>query len=424
MIPMRLCIVCGKTLNRKGRLCRTCESNKYMTQRYDEYKNYFENDNTPLGQLIFSFINYLDSSYGDQKREIAYRIRYTLEAFNKGEIAVKDKWSIEDVLQIENYRHGLSIQRKTALHHFIQYLISTYNLKSESEELRIIQVIKNIPLEFQEISKKYLDFLLSYRKLKHWTRLQIAYSLKYFFTHLTVNYKLIDVRQITNDHILSYISYLLTNNSQKNAYIRFREIATFFKWAQRYKLTFGNPCKNIDVDYGHKPTQGLSEERQRELIKRWLDMDTDPREAVIGILGLLYACSSEEIRNLKIFDLQDGELKITGRPINIIFPKKIREIINRYLLWRQSICKGAKNDYFLVSKISYKKNCPVSDSSFRSLLKDTGLSPRDFRATRIHDIASTGNVKLLEGLGLTYEGIKTYLRIATPVLLMGHKIEQ
>ncbi|WP_273483934.1 hypothetical protein [Desulforamulus ruminis] len=372
---------------------------------------------------MIDFMTYLDDSYGDQKREIAYRTRYVYEALKNEEVSLKSKWTIQDILNIEKYRQALSVQKRTALHHFVQYLLVRYNLQTDIEEFRILEVIEDIPKDFQDITKKYLEFLRSYRKLKHWTRFQLAYSLKYFFSHIDNNYDIIDVRQVTKDHILNYIHYLLSNNSQRNTYTRFRELSSFFNWTKRFKLTFNNPCKGIEVDYGHKITQCLDEEKQRELVKRWFSDQANLQEAVIGILGLIYGCSSEEIRNIKLGNFKEKELVLPGRPIPIKLPEKVLQLINRYLLWRDEICKGANNDYFLVSKISYKKNCPVSDNTFRNLLKETGLSPRDLRSTRIQDIAFTGNLKLLEGLGLSHEGMKPYIRLAAPVLLMEHNDE-
>lgn len=418
---MRICIVCGKRpAPIPRRLCRTCETDKYMGQLYDNFKQQFAEDNTPLGRLMNDFMKYLDGAYGNQKREIAYRTRYTLEAINCDAIAVKEKWSIQDIINIENYRRDLSVQRKTALYHFIEFLKQKANLHKELEELKILQVIDDIPPEFQNETKKYLNYLHSYRKLKHWTRYQIAYSMKYFFSFIVETYKFNDIKQITREHIVGYIHFIRTKNSQKNAYNRFREISSFFIWSHKHKISFANPCKNVKVNYGYQMTQSVNESEQRKLVKQWMHLDANPREALIGILSLIYACSPEEITKLTLDNLYDNTLTVPGRPIKIEFPPEIKALFERYLIWRESICKGAKNDYLFISRTSYKINLPITPHNILRIIKRNGLSPRELRSTRIQDIACTGNVKLLEGLGLSYEGSRPYLSVAAPVLLMEH----
>lgn len=422
---MRLCIVCGKRPAPKPRrLCRTCEGDKYMGQAYDNYKQQFAEDTTQVGCLMKDFLDYLDNAYGDQKREIAYRARYTLESILNGAITIKDNWCLEDIIAIDDYRRNLSVQRKTALYHFVEFLKQKECLHEDLEELKVLRVINEVPPEFIDEVTKYMTYLLSYRKLKSWTRYQVAYSMKYFFTFIAENCRLNDIKQITREHIIGYVDFLRTNNSQKNAYNRFREISAFFVWSQNHKLSFSNPCKNVKVNYGHEMTKAINDKQQRSLVKQWMDPETNPQEALIGILALIYACSPEEIINTTIDNLNNYTLTIPGRPLKLEFPLEIKALVDRYLIWRQKLCKGAKNHYLFVSRTSYKLNQPMTLDNIRKILKRTGLNVRELRSTRLQDIACTGNVKLLEGLGLSFEGTRPYLRIAAPVLLMEHNPKQ
>lgn len=418
---MRLCIVCGtRQAPKHRRLCRTCEGNKYMGRAYDKYKEQFAEDHTPTGCLMKDFLEYLDDAYGDQKREIAYRTRYTLEAITKGDIPVKDKWNLQDIVAIEEYRHNLSLQRKTALYHFVEFLKRRAEIGKDLEELKIIKVINEIPPEFTDDVTNYERYLHTYRKLKNWTRYQVAYSMKYFFEFISKEYHLNDIKQITREHIIGYINFLRRRNSQKNAYNRFREISSFFTWAQKHRIAFTNPCKNVHVNYGHQITEAIKEKQQRSLVNRWIDPKTDPREALIGVLALIYACSQKELINLTLDMLNNHTLTIPGRSFKIEFQGQLKELLDRYLIWREKMCKGAKNDYLFVSKSSYKLNHPMSQNNMYRIFQKNGVNLRELRSTRLQDIACTGDVKILEGLGLSFEGTRPYLRVAAPVLLMAH----
>ncbi|MBP2635593.1 MAG: hypothetical protein H6Q72_1500 [Firmicutes bacterium] len=414
-----MCVACNIRQAREGRkLCRTCETDKYMIEKYYQFRTTFDNDKSRLGVLIKDFISYLDNSYGDQKREIAYRIRYTVEAFETEAITLKDKWSINDIIQIEKYRATLSVQKRTALYHFVEFLKDKYALNNASEELRIKAVIDDIPDEFKIIVESYLEFLRTYRKYKYYTRFQLAYSLKYLFNFLKKTFHIIDTRQVSSDHIKAYLNYLLSMNSQKNAYTRLQEASNFFKWARKDKLAFSNPCSGIKLSYGNELTQPLDEQKQANLLKRWLDDEGDPREALVGILSLIYACSREELRYLPYNCIVGDKIIIPGRPINIKLTPIIENIFKRYLSWRETKCKGAHNDYLIISRISYKRNQPVGPEVIGYLLKEIGINVRKLRSTRFHDIARSGHLKLLEGLGLSFMGTQPYIQAAAPVLLM------
>ncbi|WAH35196.1 tyrosine-type recombinase/integrase [Alicyclobacillus dauci] len=392
-----------------------------MEQRYVEFKEKFSLDNSPSSILMRDFMDYLDSAYGDQKREIATRTKYVYQFLESGDISAKLQWSIDDVAELEAFRQHLSVQKKTAMYHFVKFIEQRSNLRDEIEELKIKNKVLEIPECFQGTVQRYLEVLKSRRKMKHWTRYQLAFAFKYFFdfVHNTLNIK--DIRQIDQDCIVHYLQYLKSGGgAQKYVYTRFRELNSLFTWAYKQRLIFANPCKDIEVQHYYQLTAPLTIAEQEELVKRWMSDECDPREAIIGILALIYGCSAEEIRFLKLEAfINEITIHIEGRPTNIVLNPVVCPVLERYLLWREQLCKGADVEYLIVSRESYKTKKPLEARVIFKILSNCGQSLRRLRATMLLDAASTGNIKLLEAVGLSFEGTRPYMRAATPVLWMG-----
>jgi hypothetical protein len=171
------------------------------------------------------------------------------------------------------------------------------------DELRIVEVIKEIPVSYQKIIIDYNNFLRDKRKLKHWTRLQLAYSYKYFFTYIEQTYHMNNLSRISSEPILNDLIKLKDETSQKNVYTRSKELLWLFKWAKQTKKDFINPVEGLDVSYFYEMTNRIHDNKQKELLERWMDQHTHPRVALIGILSLIYGCSVEELRCLNCNDI-------------------------------------------------------------------------------------------------------------------------
>ncbi|MDN4636474.1 site-specific integrase [Bacillus sp. PsM16] len=413
------CIICGKSLKRYGRLCRTCETNKLMTKKYFFFKDKFKSSTDSNHSFLKEFMLYLDSVYGDQKREIAARIQsiHSCMEDEKKKLILKKTWNINDLVELDIYREDLSVAKKTAIYHLIEFLKKKFNLTDDWNETSILKTAEEIPVNFKNIAKEYLNFLKKRRKLKHWTRYQICFNLKYFFEFIH-ELDVSSFTQIQRSHVIQYLTYLKKKNSQKTVYTRSRELESLFKWAYDNKKSFSNPMKKLNVNYFSQTTSALTIAEQKELISQWLQPDCDPLEASIGLLAIVYACSPLEISNIKLNDLSDNQIKFSNRPIQIDIPVKITTVLNRYLDWRENFIKGAHSDYLFITRRSYKLNKPVSAAFILSKLERFDITTRILRATRLINIAQTGNVKLLEGLGLSYEGTRPYLKIASHKLTL------
>jgi hypothetical protein len=138
---LRICLYCDKPARESRRLCRTCETNKYMEKYYEDQKEFFEQNHSNLSKLMLEYIHYLDTAFGEHKREKAQKLKYTYQAFLNGEITVKNAWTTDDIQYIEQHRQNKSVPIKVALYHLKQFLSNKYELKMDLDELRIVEVI-------------------------------------------------------------------------------------------------------------------------------------------------------------------------------------------------------------------------------------------------------------------------------------------
>ncbi|MGY8611438.1 hypothetical protein ACN6BA_18885, partial [Bacillus altitudinis] len=127
------CIICGKSLKRYGRLCRTCETDKLLTKKYLFFKDKFTSSTDSRHSFLKEFMLYLDSVYGDQKREIAARIQsiHSCMKDEKKRLILKETWNINDLVELDIYRQDLSAAKKTAIYHLIEFLKNKFNLTDD-----------------------------------------------------------------------------------------------------------------------------------------------------------------------------------------------------------------------------------------------------------------------------------------------------
>jgi hypothetical protein len=89
---------------------------------------------------------------------------------------------------------------------------------------------------------------------------------------------------------------------------RARQLTTlraFFRWARASRLILADPATGIRAGRArgyHPRTLAIAE--QRRLFRRWTtDPAVHPHEALTGLLALLHATPSRDLRNLKVSDI-------------------------------------------------------------------------------------------------------------------------
>lgn len=154
-------------------------------------------------------------------------------------------------------------------------------------------------------------------------------------------------------------------------------------------------------------------------MKRWLDPSADVQEALLGLLALFYGTSSEELAALKVsmIDLDNNTITFPGRNHSQRLEQEIVKVAQRYLeQYRKSVTQGTGNPYLFIARATVKRCAPIHTRYLYRKVYPSGVSLRSLRATCLLDIASTGHVKLLEGLGLTTEGTRPYLNVSKDYL--------
>jgi site-specific recombinase XerC len=91
----------------------------------------------------------------------------------------------------------------------------------------------------------------------------------------------------------------------------------YFAWARQRKLILVDPARPLRP--GAQPAftgTALDPSTQRALLRRWTSPATHPRERLAGLLALLHAASSAQIRGLTVTGVDDRHrtLALAGRP--------------------------------------------------------------------------------------------------------------
>jgi site-specific recombinase XerD len=196
--------------------------------------------------------------------------------------------------------------------------------------------------------------------------------------------------------------------SQKTVYNTTKILNDFFRWAKRSHLVFINPIKLAEVQC---PTT-LSIDEQRHLLKHWLSPECVPEESAMGMLCLYYGVSNEDIRNLKVREInfQNGLITIKNRA-SLVMTNDIYRVLKRYFIERDKTANGSKCEYFFLNRRLVTLNKPVGERSVAKILSAAEVNTRKLRSTYLIEIALSGNVKALEAVGLSLEGCKPYLNI-------------
>lgn len=153
------------------------------------------------------------------------------------------------------------------------------------------------------------------------------------------------------------------------------------------------------------------------MVTRWLASDTDPFEASVGLLSLLCGLSMGQIADLRMdeLDVAERRIVIADRELPVFLDPKVMAVIQTYLETREILTGGADCDYVFISRVSYRYNRPVAQTHLWHCLEPAKTNLRALRATCLTEIALTGNIKLLQAMGLSLDGTRPYLRIVEEI---------
>jgi integrase len=193
---------------------------------------------------------------------------------------------------------------------------------------------------------------------------------------------------------------------------RLQSSRQFFRWARKNKVVLVDPTRDLPG----MPRQGftgqtLSLPEQRRLFRRWhTDPSVHPHEALVGILALLHAASNVELRGLHIddFDQTARTLRVGRRPQPVPLDPVTVSALQRCLAHRASL--HTHNPHLIVTTITKTRSTPPSMAYLGHVLDAAAVSPKRLRSTRIVDLVTTLDPKVVSGaLGMKAEGLVNYL---------------
>jgi site-specific recombinase XerD len=186
-------------------------------------------------------------------------------------------------------------------------------------------------------------------------------------------------------------AFITTNTSARLAAAR-----SFFAFARSRKLTLLNPAAGID----RRQAKGfagrtLHSAAQRQLLRRWADPSGDQIERTVGLLALLHAASSAEMRALTIdrVDLPVGKVSLGRRPHPVPLDPLTIDALTACLTARAAI--GTANPHAIVTRGTRLHAGPASAYFMNHVLDAAGTKPALLRQTRVADLAHRTDPRLV-----------------------------
>lgn len=198
----------------------------------------------------------------------------------------------------------------------------------------------------------------------------------------------------------------------RNRRRRLRTTHQFFRWARKNRLVLVDPTRDLpSVPRGAFGGRVLSAAEQRRLFRRWSDNDSaHPHEALVGLLALLHALSSAELRHLRAddVDLVHCTLSVAGRRHRVPLDPVTTSALRRCLEHRASL--GSENPHLIVTKITKTRSTAASTPYIAHVLDPAGVTPKLVRTTRIVSLVHRLDPKVAsEALGMNAEGLVRYI---------------
>jgi len=193
---------------------------------------------------------------------------------------------------------------------------------------------------------------------------------------------------------------------------RLTVLRQYFRFARSRKVVLVDPTRGVKAK-GPSGFSGttIAVDQQRQLFRRWTtSADVHPHEALLGILALLHAASSSEVRLLRVDDLDSTSrtVHLGKRPHPVPLDPASWAVLQRCLAHREY--QNTDNPHVIVTRITKTGRAPASTAYVSHILDPCGIGPRTLRSTRLADLVNTLDPKLVAAaLGMDPEGVMIYL---------------
>ncbi|MBL8929285.1 MAG: site-specific integrase [Kineosporiaceae bacterium] len=206
----------------------------------------------------------------------------------------------------------------------------------------------------------------------------------------------------------------------------------FFTWARTQRLILIDPARGMTArePRGFRGTT-LTLAEQKALFRRWTHNQLSrnestmhdstgeepvtttaphPHEALVGLLCLLHAASSAELRALTVDDVDPiaRTVQFVGRPLPTPLDPTSWAALQRCLAHRRTL--RTANPHVLVTRGTKATRVPASGPYVTHVLDAVDVAPRTLRQTRLLHLASGLDPKLVATVfGMRPEGVLPYL---------------
>jgi hypothetical protein len=193
---------------------------------------------------------------------------------------------------------------------------------------------------------------------------------------------------------------------------RLTVLRQFFTFARSTRLVLVDPTRGLSAKQpGGFSGATLTTDQQRALFRRWAtDPTAHPHEALLGILALLHAASSREVRLLRLTDIDPAArtIRLGQHPHLVPLDPASWSILQRCLAHRHA--QHSDNPHLMVTRGTKAGRAPASTAYLSHVLDPCGVPPRMLRSTRLVDLVNTMDPKLVAAVfGMDPEGVMIYL---------------
>jgi hypothetical protein len=185
----------------------------------------------------------------------------------------------------------------------------------------------------------------------------------------------------------------------------------YFAWARQRKLILIDPARPLRL--GAQPGSTgtvLDAGTQRALFRRWTSPATHPHERLAGLLALLHAASSAQIRGLTVTgaDGRTSTLALARRPFPTPADPATWAAVQASLAHRERL--ATLNPHVIVTNATRTGDAPADGSYLTRRLAPAGTTPSACRQTRIAQLVNDLDPKLTAAaLGMRDSGLARYL---------------
>ena len=193
---------------------------------------------------------------------------------------------------------------------------------------------------------------------------------------------------------------------------RLTVLRQYFRFARSGKVVLVDPTRGLKAK-GPSGFSGttVAVDQQRQFFRRWTTTtDAHPHEALLGMLALLHAASSSEVRYLRVDDIEPNNrtVQLGKRPHPVPIDPASWSVLQRCLAHRES--QRTDNPHVIVTKITKSGRSAASTAYVSHIMDPCGVPPRTLRCTRLADLVNTLDPKLVAAvLGMDPEGVMIYL---------------